>query len=310
MASTEHWDILIKGIAGWNKWRRHDRLAHPDLSGANLSGRENMAYVNLSRANLSGANLSRANLMDANLSHANLRGTLLLYSHLIDVDLSDADLSDANLNGAQLSLAKLRRTNLSRADLSGTVFESTILSDTDLSEVKGLETIRNLGPSTIGLDTFFKSKGKIPESFLRGAVVPDIFIKYAASLAGAPFYSCFISHSTKDVEFVEQLHADLQSKGVRCWYAPEDLKIGDKFRFEFDRAIRLYEKLLIVLSEHSVQSNWVETEVETAFEMERQEKRLVLFPIRLDNAVNDIDAGWAAYIKRTRHIGDFRNWKD
>jgi hypothetical protein len=36
----------------------------------------------------------------------------------------------------------------------------------------------------------------------------------------------------------------------------------------------------------------------------------VLFPIRLDDAVLDVDQAWAASIRRQRHIGDFRAWKD
>src|SRR5205807_3279483 len=38
-------------------------------------------------------------------------------------------------------------------------------------------------------------------------------------------------------------YADLQANNVRCWYAPEDLKIGDKFRVRIDESIRLYDKL-------------------------------------------------------------------
>jgi TIR domain len=124
------------------------------------------------------------------------------------------------------------------------------------------------------------------------------------------FYSCFISYSTKDNPFIQRLYADLKAIGIMCWFAPKDLKIGAKFRVEIDDAIRVYDKLLIVLSKRSVQSEWVEKEVETAFEKERKEKRLVLFPIRLDQAVMKVAVGWAADIRRTRHIGDFRNWKD
>jgi hypothetical protein len=64
------------------------------------------------------------------------------------------------------------------------------------------------------------------------------------------------------------------------------------------------------LSEHSVQSAWVQDEVESALERERREKRLVLFPIRIDDAVMETDQAWAASIRRTRHIGDFTRWKD
>ena len=38
----------------------------------------------------------------------------------------------------------------------------------------------------------------------------------------------FISYSTKDQDFDERLHTDLQDKGVRCWFAPEDVQGGKK----------------------------------------------------------------------------------
>ncbi len=40
----------------------------------------------------------------------------------------------------------------------------------------------------------------------------------------------------------------------------------------------------LVLSEHSVNSQWVEQEVETALRREREENATVLFPVRLDDA--------------------------
>ena len=119
---------------------------------------------------------------------------------------------------------------------------------------KGLETIDHRGPSTIGIDTIYKSRGKIPEVFLRGCGVPDEFIAYIGSMVGRPieFYSCFISYSTKDQEFAERLYADLQAKGVRCWFAPHDMKGGRKLHEQIDEAIRLHDKLLLILSEHSM----------------------------------------------------------
>jgi len=138
------------------------------------------------------------------------------------------------------------------------------------------------------------------------------FITYMKSLIVNPieYYSCFISYSSKDEAFAKLLYSDLQTEHVRCWFAPEDLKIGERFRPKIDEAIRLHDKLLLVLSKSSVASPWVETEVESAFEREHKEKRTVLFPIRLDNAVMETDEAWAADIRRTRHIGDFSEWKN
>jgi hypothetical protein len=103
---------------------------------------------------------------------------------------------------------------------------ATILGEIDLSTVRGLESIEHHGPSTIGIDPIYRSKGKIPESFLRGAGVPENLITFMKSLTGRAlnFYSCFISYSTKDQKFADRLHADLRAKGVRCWFAPHDIQ--------------------------------------------------------------------------------------
>jgi hypothetical protein len=148
--------------------------------------------------------------------------------------------------------------------------------------------------------------------FLRGCGLPEALIEYLPSLLSRPiqFYSCFISYSTKDQDFANRLYADLQVNGVRCWFAPEDLKIGDRFRQRIDEAIRLHDKLLLIFSRHSVQSDWVREEVESCLEREQREKRTVLFPVRLDDAIMDTGEAWAASIRRQRHIGDFRGWKD
>lgn len=123
-------------------------------------------------------------------------------------------------------------------------------------------------------------------------------------------YSCFISYSSKDQDFAETLHDDLENRGVECWLATEDLKIGDKYRHTIDESIKAHDKLLLVLSEHSVSSQWVEKEVETAMDREVTEGRIVLFPLRLDDSVMSVQSGWPADIRRSRHIGDFSLWQD
>jgi hypothetical protein len=67
---------------------------------------------------------------------------------------------------------------------------------------------------------------------------------------------------------------------------------------------------LEVLSKASFASGWVEDEVTKAFEEERQRSGVVLFPVRLDDTVLDTKEAWAAKLRRSRHIGDFRARKD
>jgi hypothetical protein len=151
----------------------------------------------------------------------------------------------------------------------------------------------------------------LPLNFLRGCGLPDEYIEYLPSLLNRAirYYSCFISHSTKDKEIAERIWGDLQKSNVRAYYAPDDLKIGDRFQERIEESIRLHDKLLLVLSENSVNSAWVEREVQAAREREDRTGRLVLFPIRVDNAVMEATKAWAADLRRVRHIGDFTTWK-
>jgi hypothetical protein len=41
------------------------------------------------------------------------------------------------------------------------------------------------------------------------------------------------------------------NSGVRCWFAPHDLPIGEKILDALDAAIRLRDKVVLILSEHS-----------------------------------------------------------
>lgn len=145
------------------------------------------------------------------------------------------------------------------------------------------------------------------------ADVIDLTIKAipfrVGSLKPIVFYSCFISYSNNDRAFAEQLYTNLQRHGILCWFGPEDLKIGDHYHQRIDESIRVYDKVILILSEHAIRSAWVEREVVAAREKEDREQRQVLFPLRLDEAVMGTTMAWAADIRRRWHIGDFTCWK-
>ena len=203
MANPEHLEILKRGAEVWNRWRKWHPEIQPDLDTANLVNAD-LEDVNLSQANLQRANLEHVNCVRTKLFNANLR-----HAFLIHADLRDTDLRDANLSHANLFRATLSNTILGGADLTSCQLGYTFWVALDLSEIKGLEYAYHLAPSSIGIDTIYKSRGKVPEVFLRGCGVPNEFIAYMHSLAAHPiqFYSCFISYSNKDQDFAERLYA-------------------------------------------------------------------------------------------------------
>ena len=310
-APMSHLEILRRGVDHWNQWRNLQEVQRMRFFGVDPH------EVNLFGANLFEAELCRADLAQVNLGRANLHRANLVESNLTGTNLSESNLHRANLGRANLSDADLRQaiflgTKLHGSQFAGALLYETLFINVDLSQCNGLDKCQHYGPSTIDFRTLQRS-GPLPLAFLRGVGLPDSVIEYLPSLLEQPIqhYSCFISYSSKDEEFARRLHADLQEKGIRTWFAPEDLKIGDKLNETISNVIRLRDKLILILSEASVTSAWVRTEVQKALaEEEKRGGGAVLFPIRIDDAVMDTTEQWADDIRRTRHIGDFTKWKN
>lgn len=265
----------------------------------------------LSNSDLRGSDFRDADLMGASLRNANLYGTTLRGTNLREVDLDGACLYETNLNSANLE-----DTNFDHSKL-----KSTFFLNVDLGKSKGLDNVRHDGPSTIDLDTLFRSRGNIPASFFQGAGVPASFIALLESFSPDDFeyQSCFISFSSSDQEFVEKLQSGLQGEGLRTWLVPIDSKTGGPIQSRMEQEIQSTDKLLLVFSKNSVNSDWIELEVKQALE---QEKKLyadveddelpipVVFPIMIDNSINETDYIWAKKLRKNRHIEDFTEWQN
>jgi hypothetical protein len=350
MANAKYAEQLRRSVDEWNSWRRecsdidrisqHIDLSGVDFSGANLRGADlfgvELRGTDFYGADLQGANLQWADLRGSDLRQADLQGAYLYETTLYRANLRGANLVDANLHGAHLVEAELEKVNLrgahlSEADLKGANLYSanlekvnmrgarigrTVFGNIDLRTVQGLDVVQHEAPSTIGLDTIEQSHGCIPEVFLRGAGVSERIIEYLPSLAARAieFYSCFISYSHVDKSFARRLYDALQGRGIRCWLDEHEMLPGHSIYDEIDRGIRLWDKILLCASEHSLKSWWVDNEIDKAFEKEQQftkqrgTKIRALIPLNLDNALWQWQDGKANQV-RSRLAADFTGWE-
>jgi hypothetical protein len=281
MADPEHVKILKEGSEAWNKWVATNvsvaaNLSNADFSNAKLSLTD-FQEVDFRNANLEGADLSFCKFIWTDLSNANLRR-----ADLRSASFGEANLTNADLRGADLSFTVFNGTELSRANLQGAVCQQTYFTEVDLSKTLGLGECDHWSPSNLDLGTLARSKD-LPESFLVGCGISHFLIKHLAELREDPrqFQSCFISHSSQDLDFARKLHSDLVQRGIRCWFAPENMRAGRKILRQIDQAVGEYDKLLLVLSTESMKSRWVEYEILRAREREIRDNQRLLFPISI-----------------------------
>jgi hypothetical protein len=354
MNREEAVSLLREGkIEDWNRRRAGGERIPPftavNLSGADLSEAD-LRGANLRGINLRGSVLNEANLRSADLRGASLKGANLRRADLRSADLSRVELSGTNLSGANFSeailvqadfsQADLRVANLSEADLRGTDFQQatvgwTLFCSVDLSSVRGLETLRHLGPSHISTDALVSSKGRIPKSFLEGCGLapweilnvglydPDLTPDQITNLQNGVFDKrthgpmliggVFISYSWGDSKFVGKLYDRLMREGARVWLDRHEMVAGPMQK-QVHRAIRLNDVVLLVLSEASIRSDWVENELEMARRKEREESRDVLCPLALDDSwkskMDPDEPNRALWLTlRQKLVLDFSKWK-
>lgn len=290
MASADHLAILERGVEVWNKWRRSspphcgvDRdYIHPDLSGAGLFG------APLNGIDLRGADLRKSDLRNAQLVGVDFRGCRIEGTRLAGANLFAAHFGPIAMYVRHDDISFYLPVAGEAAGLSGpnvtdARFGFTTIDSIDLRSWEGLESVRHQGPSTITVKTLVKSHGQFPPDFLSGCGFPNELIEGLPSILNnaIQFQSCFISYSTNDEDFAKRLVADLKNKGVRCWFSAHDARSGQKLYQQIETAIRTYDRLLVILSDHSMNSEWVKTEINLARRREIDENRIVLFPISL-----------------------------
>lgn len=111
MADKEHFELLMRDVDAWNKWRGEHPKEKPDFSFAVMRGADLM-LANLSGAVFSEADLVLANLRGADLRHADLRGANLVGARLMGVDLAHANICGADLSTAEdLTVEQLQHTH-------------------------------------------------------------------------------------------------------------------------------------------------------------------------------------------------------
>jgi hypothetical protein len=101
-----------------------------------------------------------------------------------------------------------------------------------------------------------------------------------------------------------------KEKGIRFWRDVHHATSG-RLEKQIDRAIRLNPTVLLVLSTHSVQSDWVEHEARLACQLEKELGRDIICPVALDDSWKMCH--WPARLREQimeYNILDFSKWED
>ncbi len=286
----------------------HADLREADLTNALFNG-SNMRGADLRSANLTGADLDRAILSDADLSGANLTNANLQRTSLVGARLTGANLTGANFAGASLVRSDLGDTVLERTDLfqtqvwgcnlaganfAGAALGYTVIQDCDLRAAVGLGEAKHDAPSTIGIDTLYRSGGLIPEAFLSGAGVAPSVSALQQSISGAPpdLTECYIACRDDDEEFALKLCEGLNAKGVRAWVFSQHVRgsalvsrLSSSDQEEVERWLRNYDKMVVVASTRALDTEAILNDITAARDKQQSADKWLLYLVAPDDGL-------------------------
>jgi uncharacterized protein YjbI with pentapeptide repeats len=302
-------------------------LSETDLHGADLTGSR------LVGAHLYGTNFFRAKLKDCDLTYA-----LAVGAGFADADLSEASLratmfTVVNMNSASLVSTDLLFSSFSGVEFRGANFERatfshTVLAGCDMRDAVGLAKVEHDGPSSIDSETLRESGGALPEAFLRGCGLSDweilttrlytpLTAEETKKLCGQLLESrlkgsavrLFISYSHSDEKFALKLCKNLRTEGFMVWLDRHELKSGS-LHGQVRAALAEQDVVIVILSANSIESDWVENELEIAREREKGERRDLICPIAIDDTWKNMETENRTLWRKLRekYIVDFSGW--
>ena len=105
----------------------------------------------------------------------------------------------------------------------------------------------------------------------------------------------FLSYTTHgDTQVAELLRDELKQRGIRCWYAPDDIRPGD-YASQIVEAIRKCTHFVCIISSNANTSFHVVNELDLAFN--RLNDGITILPFMMNNDLT-LNDSFSYYISR------------
>ena len=89
----------------------------------------------------------------------------------------------------------------------------------------------------------------------------------------------FLSYSSKDKEFAEKLAQDLKKYHLPMFFDQWEIKVGDSIVEKINSALGKMTDLMIVLSNNSINSNWVKKELSSGLMKKLKDNSVDILPV-------------------------------
>jgi hypothetical protein len=98
----------------------------------------------------------------------------------------------------------------------------------------------------------------------------------------------FISHSSLDKDFIDELADNLRHNGIHVWYSKWNMRVGDSLREKISEGIEGSDFMVVVLSPNSIHSSWVKDELNAGLAKSLESQSVFVLPLFLAGEDNSL----------------------
>lgn len=172
-----------------------------------------------------------------------------------------------------------------------------------------LRTLLSAGTSEEQIRQLFRIEGSFQieqDSAKAQKILLDLFAHLGvvmSSSTGDKPYDVFISHSSQDKQVANRLAKDLQERGYVAWLDSWEILVGHNIVDEVYRGITESEFVVVMLSQASCDSNWVQQEFTAALISEIESREVTVLPVKID------DCEIPAALRTKRYANFVSDWE-
>jgi len=92
-------------------------------------------------------------------------------------------------------------------------------------------------------------------------------------------HQVFLSYADADREVARKITDELRAQDISVWFSGYELRVGDSIASAIEQAISASDYLVVLLSPHSVNSRWMQEELNAALTRELTARDVTLLPV-------------------------------
>lgn len=239
------------------------RLNYSDLSGLKI---HNCFFQG---AQILWANFTNTKFVKTQFNNVNCSNAKFINTDLLNTDLNSSNFSNSDFTGSNLESSILCNSDLEGAILINTNLRWADLRNTNLSNV---EIYRAALKSTKVYFEDIKSSKVLTNQLKDGSLMVERAIKVMV----------FISYSHADSIFANKLENALRTKSIDVWIDSQEILPGDSLIEKIRAGIDNSQYVCALISSNSINSSWVQNELDIAMNQQIENKKVKVLPLVLE----------------------------